>query len=186
MLVKLQNVRLAFPDLFKPDDKYNKYGAVFIIDPKHRQVKEIEEAIEAVAKEKWGAKADAVLAKLRKDGDICYSRDEYEDKNGEPYAGFEGMFWIRGGNSAQPTIVDVNRAPLTERSGKPYPGCYVNAHLDIWPQDNDFGRRINASLSGVQFLRDGDAFTGGRPSSVDEFEDMSDGADAELPDDDEV
>ncbi|EAA6845047.1 DUF2815 domain-containing protein, partial [Salmonella enterica subsp. enterica] len=42
-----------------------------------------------------------------------------------------------------------------------------------------FGKRVNASLSGVQFLRDGDAFTGGQPASADEFDDISEGADAD-------
>ncbi|MWN55950.1 ssDNA-binding protein, partial [Escherichia coli] len=59
-------------------------------------------------------------------------------------------------------------------------GCYVNAVIDIWAQDNNFGKRINASLGGVQFLRDGDAFAGGGVASADDFDDISEGADAEA------
>uniref|UniRef100_T1HEF4 Uncharacterized protein n=2 Tax=cellular organisms TaxID=131567 RepID=T1HEF4_RHOPR len=46
--------------------------------------------------------------------------------------------------------------------------------------DNNFGKRINASLGGVQFLRDGDAFAGGGVATPDDFENMSEGADAEA------
>ncbi|EOA7521129.1 ssDNA-binding protein, partial [Escherichia coli] len=42
------------------------------------------------------------------------------------------------------------------------------------------GKRINASLGGVQFLRDGDAFAGGGVASADDFDDISEGADAEA------
>lgn len=45
--------------------------------------------------------------------------------------------------------------------------------------DNNFGKRINASLGGVQFYRDGDAFAGGGVASEDDFDDVSEGADAE-------
>ena len=43
----------------------------------------------------------------------------------------------------------------------------------VW-QDNAYGKRVNASLRGVQFAGDGEAFGGGRPAEVDEFEDISD------------
>jgi hypothetical protein len=45
--------------------------------------------------------------------------------------------------------------------------------VEIWAQDNNYGKRINASLKGVQFVRDGDAFAGGGAASPDEFEDLS-------------
>jgi hypothetical protein len=38
---------------------------------------------------------------------------------------------------------------------------------------------VNASLRGVQFLRDGDAFAGGGAASDDEFDDVSEGATAD-------
>ncbi len=56
--------------------------------------------------------------------------------------------------------------------GKPYSGCYVNGIVDIWAQDNGFGRRLNATLKGVQFVKDGDAFSGGTAVSADAFDDL--------------
>jgi hypothetical protein len=41
---------------------------------------------------------------------------------------------------------------------------------DVWPQDNAYGKRVIASLKGVQFVKNGDAFSGGAPASADEFD----------------
>ena len=71
-----------------------------------------------------------------------------------------------------------DRSPLTEADGVIYAGCYVNASIEFWAQDNNFGKRINAQLRGVQFNGDGDAFSAGRPADADEFEEVSSGTDA--------
>ncbi|MFO6426399.1 ssDNA-binding protein [Escherichia coli] len=64
----------------------------------------------------------------------------------------------------------------------PYAGCYVNAWCCISGHRTIiFGKRgLNASLGGVQFLRDGSAFAGGGVASADDFDDISEGADAEA------
>jgi hypothetical protein len=59
---------------------------------------------------------------------------------------------------------------LSASSGKVYSGCYVNASIELWAQDNKFGKRINATLMGVQFLRDGARLVGGGVASADDFE----------------
>ena len=76
----------------------------------------------------------------------------------------------------RPLVIDADKSPLTEQDGKPYSGCYVNASIELWAQDNNYGKRVNASLSGVQFFRDGDAFAGGRAADVDDFDDVTAGA----------
>jgi hypothetical protein len=88
--------------------------------------------------------------------------------------------YVSASNKVAPLVVDKDKSPLSEASGRPYAGCYVNASLDIWAQDNSYGKRVNATLRGVQFFRDGDAFAGGAPASEDEFDDLSDtGGDAD-------
>jgi hypothetical protein len=49
----------------------------------------------------------------------------------------------------------------------------VNASIELWCQDNNYGKRINASLRGVQFLKDGEAFAGGGVANADEFDDLA-------------
>jgi hypothetical protein len=78
----------------------------------------------------------------------------------------------QGESKGRPLVIDRNRDPLTAADGKPYSGCYVNVSIDVWAQDNKYGKRINAQLKGIQFVRDGDAFGGGAPASPDEFEDL--------------
>lgn len=182
MKVKLQNVRLAFPSLFEAKtvggEGEPRFSAAFVIEPGTENAKALKSALDAVAKEKWKDKAAGVLKELRSKGRVCY-REEPLSKDGEVYDGFEGMHSLNASNKARPLILDRDKSQLTAQDGRPYAGCYVNVVLDVWAQDNNFGKRINATLSGVQFVRDGDAFGGGRPASADEFDEVVGGEDAE-------
>lgn len=182
MKVKLLKVRIAFPELFAAkafNEGDPSFSATFIIDPKSANVKVLRDTIQAVAVEKWKAAAPKILAALKAKDNVCLRETGKTSEAGEIYGGFEDMFWIPTRNKARPTVLDRDKSPLTAADGRPYGGCYVNAVLDIWAQDNTFGKRINASLSGVQFVADGEAFSGGTAASADEFDDLGDGADAE-------
>ena len=177
MQLSLNNARLAFPAIFEAKSVANEepaFSASLILTPDHPQIAAINEAIEAVAKEKWGAKASEILKGLRAKDNVCL-HDGDEKSN---YDGFEGNFYISARAKTRPLVIDRDKSPLVQSDGRPYGGCYVNASLDIWAQDNQFGKRINATLKGVQFYRDGDAFTGGAPASPDDFDNLEDGADA--------
>ncbi len=184
MKINLPDVRLAFAKgIWKPTNiqggeggEGSAFNCQFIINPKHvKLVKALDQAVIDVATEKWKDKAEAVLKTLEKGGKIAWQKEDYcNKKTGEPYPGFEDMFHIGARSQVAPLIIDTNKAPLTEKQGKPYAGCYVNAQIELWAQDNQFGRRINAGLKGIQFLRDGDAFGGGAPASADDFDDLSD------------
>lgn len=180
MKLKLKNVRLAFPQLFEARTVNGEgkpaFSANFLIDPKDPQVKVIEAAIVETAKEKWGAKAEANLKALRASDKTCLHNGDTKAS----YAGFEGMLYISARSTARPLIMDADKTPIVDPSlGRPYSGCYVNAVIELYAQDNSFGKRINAVLGGVQFYRDGDAFAGGRAASEDDFDDVTDGAMAE-------
>lgn len=174
MKVVLNSVRLSFPHLFTPqagtDGGEPKYNCTAIVEPGSANAKALAKAVEQVAKEKWGEKATATLAALRKGDKVCYREEEKANQSGDVYAGFEGMHWISASDKTRPTVVDRDKSPLTSADGRPYGGCYVNLILDVWPQDNAYGKRINASLKGVQFVKNGDAFSGGAPASADEFD----------------
>lgn len=175
--VRLEDVRLAFPALFEPQavgDGEPAYGARFIIDPAQKKlVRQLDEAVEQAAKDKWGEKAPGILSKILKDGKSAFLKEDYCNKNGDPYDGFEDMFALGTRSQTRPLVIDQKKQPLTKNDGKPYAGCYVNAIVEVWAQDNGYGRRINAQLKGVQFVRDGAAFGGGAPASADDFEDLS-------------
>lgn len=179
--VKLQDVRLAFAQIweakpFQPGSPA-KFNASFLFDPKHPAAKLIEAAIKETAKEKWADKVDAVLAQIKGiPNKFCF-----RNGNTKPdYDGFPGNLFISASNKTRPTIIDRNRSPLTQADGRPYSGCFVNAVLDVWAQDNQYGKGIQCSLLGIQFLRDGDAFSGAGVATEDDFDDLSDGADAPV------
>jgi hypothetical protein len=179
MKIKLQNVRLAFPQLFEAKTVNGEgkpaFSAAFLIDPADPQVKTINAAIEQVAKEKWGAKADAMLKQMRAGDKLALHDGDLKSS----YDGFVGNLYISARSATRPLVINADKSPLVEADGKPYAGCYVNASVELWAQDNNYGKRINASLGGVQFARDGDAFAGGGAASEDEFDDLSTGATAD-------
>jgi Protein of unknown function (DUF2815) len=174
MRIMLRDVRLAFPNLWvasAPKGGGEKaFSASFIIPKTHKQIAELNAAFKAVAKDKWASKADAVYKALE-------AADKIALRNGDSkadYEGFEGNFYVSGRSKVRPSVFDQQRQELTQEDGKPYAGCYVNASVELWAQDNDFGKRINAQIRGVQFLRDGDAFAGGgQPADSEEFDEIS-------------
>ncbi len=172
MKVKLPNTRLAFPALFKAQTVNGEgepaYSAAFLIPKGDKLIKEIEAAIEAVATEKWGAKAAVNLKAAKAANKTCLQDGDMKAS----YAGFDGHMYISARSKTRPTVVDRDRTPLSEDDGKVFAGCYVNGIIDIWAMDNAYGKRICAALSGVQYYKTGEAFGGSAPVSTDEFEEL--------------
>lgn len=166
MIVKLTNVRLSFPHLFtaravNEGDK-PKFSANFIIDLERQQklVRELEAAIESVSRDQWKDKVPKTLKVCLRDG------EDYADKDG--YG--EGTVFVTASTDKRPPVVDRDMSPIVEEDDKIYAGCYVNATIRLWAQDNQYGKRVNAALRAVQFVKDGDAF-GAEPINVEsEFE----------------
>ena len=180
MKIKLQNVRLSFPDLFvprafKPGDE-PKYKATFLVPQDDPQVKVIEAKILKVVTEflKGDAKkAEKTINLIRGNANkFCW-----QDGDNRTYDGYDGMMALSAKNSVRPSVFDQLLSPLTKADGKPYAGCYVNASVDIFAYDSS-GIGVSASLRGVQFARDGDAFAAGRPADSSEFEVIEEGSDA--------
>lgn len=184
MKVKLKNVRLSFPDLwvarpFKQGDQ-PKFGAQFLIPKGSALAKEIDKAILAVAEAKWPNKGAAIVKSIKGNPNkFCYQDGDTRD-----YDGYAGMMSLSAKNTIRPLVIDRDKTPLSQEDGKPYAGCYVNATVELFAYTNS-GNGISASLSGVQFCKDGDAFAAGKPADPDEFDDLGDlGEDGETSDDD--
>ncbi len=180
MKVVLKNVRLAFPQLFEPKafgEVKPAFSASFLIDPVENKdvLESVKAALAQVATEKWGTKSSEMLTMLKAQNKLCLHDGAEKAK----YDGFMGNLFISARSETAPGVFDNKKdasgtlVRLQQRDGKPYAGCYVNASIDIWAQANTFGTRINAALLGVQFHRDGEAFSGSRPSDGDEFEEFA-------------
>lgn len=180
---------IRFPAVGEPKaigDGEPAWGGKFPIDPKSPYVKQIEDAMLAEAKALWKDDGKSVLEMLKEDKKVCFERKPYKSKkNGEVYNGFEGKFTLgtrTSVNKAQPTVFKDSVDPLTDekiivpvegnaaRERLIYDGCIVDAKVEVWTQQNKFGRRINCSLLGVKFVGDGEHFGGGSgPASADDF-----------------
>lgn len=198
--VTLKGVRLSFPDLFVARAVQEKgeprFSAAFLLHKEENKagIDELRAAIWSVAKEKFTDKAKELIKKNK----LTLCLHEGSEKDYEGY-GDDNMY-VSASSKIRPHVVDRDRSPLAEADGRPYAGCYVNAVVDLWAQDNQFGKKINAELKGVQFVEDGEAF-GAPPLNPEEaFEDLDadkpnkgkkEGAkapkgDNEEPDDDEI
>ena len=191
MKVKLKAVRLSFPDLFEAKQYENsgpfKYRASFLFAPNSDNHKELLKAMEAVAKETWNEKAKAILENANDDSKLRF----ITDGNKKTYDGYAGMCAIsatRDKSKGRPKIFVKNPYKtengekvenlLDESMGRPYAGCYVNATVELWPQNNKFGKTIRATLLAVQFHDDGDSFgSGSAKGDPDDFEDLSETGD---------
>lgn len=167
--ITLKNVRLSFPNIFETA-KYNgadtgKYQATFLFPKEDVKTKEtLDTAIKQIITEsKLKIKPDNICLR---DGDDIFSE--------KGYLGYEGQWALKTGNKEAPTIVDSDKTPLLANSKKIYAGCYVNAIIGFWLQDNNYGKRINANLYGIQFAKDGEPFGEGKIDVTEEFEDISD------------
>ena len=163
--IQLSDVRCAFVNIFETakfeGEDTNKYAITFLLpndDPEDLKI--IEKHAEALLK-------DAGI-KVKIGPDKRYYRDGAD----QPYDGFEGHWSLKGSSETRPTIVDRQRNRVEKKDGIIYGGCYVNGILDPWIQDNRYGKRVNATLTGVQFVRNGDPFVGGRPAAVEEFDEL--------------
>jgi hypothetical protein len=169
-LVMLNDVRIAFAHgLFRMDTVQGQgrpaFSATALFPKTHPCMPLVQKAMLQVAEAKWPGKGQQTLQALAAGGKICL-----RDGNSKPdTAGYAGNLFISARTPTAPLVLDQNRQPLTQASGKPYSGCFVNMSLAIWAQDNQYGKRINAQLRGVQFVKDGEPLAGGGPASADEF-----------------
>lgn len=179
MKIKLNNVRLSYPSLFEATDYEGdgvfKFRATFLIPKGSPLDKEIQAAVATVAKEAWGEKYQSILDSIKHNPNKAGYRDGDTKPDSDGYAG--NMF-IVASNKSRPLVIDKDKTPLVAADGRPYSGCYVNATINIFAYENK-GKGISASLGGVQFFKDGDAFSGGGVATADEFDDISEGADAD-------
>jgi hypothetical protein len=181
------------------------WSGAFLLAKNHPQLPEILEVIKTVAREKWPGTVvgpqggrpewEAMLESFYQTNKLCI-----HDGDGKRHDGYAGHWYLSARSYIQPKVVnsdpvmrDADGKPIwdertndylpnlvTQASGIIYAGCYVNVRVDIWAMQNAYGRRICATLKGVQFRRAGDAFAGGAPALTSDFEqpDLSQGAQA--------
>jgi hypothetical protein len=172
--IKLNNVRLSFPSLFQKatfEGKETKFEATLLLDKDaHAEsIAEIQAAIKVAIKEKLGGAKVGADKLCMKDGD----ESDYE--------GYAGTMSLKAANAKRPLVIDRDKTPLAESDNRPYSGCYVNCIIELWAQNNAYGKRINANLLAVQFYKDGQPFgDAGANASVNDFDAFDDESDDDI------
>jgi hypothetical protein len=174
--------RLSYPALYvavstkggKP-----RYGAAAYVEPGSESDKKIRETIRTVAVESWGEKkADAFLKKYENDTHkYCYCEIDEQDGVAE---GTRAVRSYRQESAGAPAVVDRDKTPLAENSGKLYSGCVCDFVVDIYAQSGE-NQGIRSGLVCVRFRKDGDAFSTPRATA----DDLPDLEDEDMDDDDE-
>jgi hypothetical protein len=179
----LPSVRLSYPCLWTPKrfdetdvNSSRAWSSAFHLDKvKHASL--IEELLAAEFAEVEAKMSDKEKPNARKLFDKLPDRDR-RMLDGDETGAAEGCWVLNSrateGKNAPPLILDRRRARVEEGGeGAPYAGCYVNAQVELWGQWNKY-KRSNCTLLGVQFVKDGDAFGGGRPADPNAFADLGD------------
>jgi len=179
-LIRIDNVRASYPHLGRPwsqdEDQEKKFSMVGLLDKKtHKAAKDLcVKRIQELMKEN---KVDKIAAdkKFIKDGDLSEKEEN------------EGMWTVSARESRRPAIRDRDNNLLTdpdEIDDTLYGGCYVSMLIRPWFQNHKkFGKRVNAGLVAVRFLRDGEPFGEGRIQD-EEIDDMMDDVDMDEDNDD--
>lgn len=146
MLVALKKAHLMHPALQKPI-AYTKtatpaYSATLLLDRDHPQLGELQLAIETVANDRWEHRTEWVFDQLR-----CNERALLRDGNQKParapYTEFVGKRFFTAKSQCAPCVTDWDESLLTRRAKRQ--GVWlVDAEIEVWAQDNSFGKRINA------------------------------------------
>jgi hypothetical protein len=196
-VVILKNVRLSFPDLWKPGKPMNegdtpKYGGQFIYAPDSDAAKAAGAAFVAAAKEVFGENWNAIVGAMEKSKKCIRDGNLNLDKEGRVRDGYKDMKFIVARNKIKPLVIggrkdaSGNFPTLTEEGGKPYGGCYVNVKVDIkaMKAKEKIPNQVYATLLTVQYVADGPSF-GAAPGTSEGFDEVE-GATADSVDDSDL
>lgn len=173
--IMITNARLSFPHLVEPHAPGNNpqakksFSADFILEPDSADWQAVQQRIQDLAVAAWAEQAQAILQMIYQDRRQRFfgTGDEKIDKNSmQPYNGYAGKVYVSGKRDQQPQMIKTNGAAADpantmecqQLARSMYGGCYVNAAIRPWIQDNQHGRGVRCELIAVQFSKDGEAF----------------------------
>lgn len=158
-MIMFKNVRASYPHVDKAfkgkgqegDAKFSITGML----PKETHVAAKDLAVEVMNR----LMKEAKCAKLAGDKKFCRNGDDSSQ------AEYENHWTVSASESRRPSVRDRRGELILDEqkiADMIYGGCYVNILVRPWFQDNDYGKRVNAGLVGVQFVKDGEPFGEGR------------------------
>lgn len=182
--ITLRGVRFSYLYAFSPfqGDNGDSYTCHGLMEPGDANSQLVIATMKELVKAKWGDQADEMYAALKGKDKLALHVGATSKPGEEAY---KGKVFISANSKTRPTVVETRggqNVQLTAQDGRPRSGDYGNLILNIWIQDNKYGKRINAQLMGVQYVRKGPPLGGGgRVASVEEFGVEASDADGEEP-----
>ena len=147
MSVVLKEVKLLYPSLVNKATfsgiSTDKYQASFLLDEtQHKDV------IVALRKE--------IAQEIGKSG-LKIPKDKYCVKHGSDFEDdfYNNQLIVRSSNRNEILLIDRQKEPIVDKSIF-YSGCIVTAVIDIWIQNNQYGKRVNSTVRLIQFVQDGE------------------------------
>ncbi len=122
-----------------------------------------------VANDTWKGKGATMLAALEPSKKAWRDGNTKLDKGGTLRDGYEDNWYLTAKNATRPGVFAKDGSPVTQEDGIMYSGCYVYGIVEIYGNAAAGKKGVFASLLGVRFEGDGDAFGGGRAAGADEF-----------------
>jgi CBS domain-containing protein len=110
------------------------------------------------------------MMKENKIDDLASDRKFLRNGDTMGRAEFKGMYVLSASESNRPHLRDRRAAKVEPENADQmfYGGCWANVLVRPWWQNHQkYGKRVNAGLAAVQFLRDDEPFGEGRISDDD-------------------
>jgi hypothetical protein len=176
-IIFVSNARLSFPHLAEPQKQTDKitgnsrltYNCDLILEPNSPAIQEFMARYHVLAVEKWQDNANNAMQQIQANRkQRCYGvgEEKVDSKTFQPRGGYQGKVYISASNKNMPQMIQQDGRPADPANTmacqavarKMYGGCYINAAIKPWIQQNDTGIGIRCDLIAVQFFADGEAF----------------------------
>jgi hypothetical protein len=177
--VKLANVRIAYPKVFKAEQYVSngkpsgkpRFSLTMLVEPGTHNFNAVNKAILAAATAKWGKDGEKKLKALRGNSNkFCFLDGDAAEQ--EWKAGKWVLTAHRNEDQGRPGVYDRDKSPLTESDGKIQSGSWCNVVVEIWAQDGE-NSGIRCKLTSLQFVKEDDAIGGGgRRPTADDFDEV--------------
>lgn len=176
-VILVSKARLSFPHLTEPQRQVIEttgkervsYNCELLMPQDHPAFVKFMQVYANMALEKWKEHAQATMNMIQNERKLrCFGRGEEKvnKKTFQPYEGYAGMVYITTGRDTPPQIIQADGTPIDpnntmayqQLTRKMYGGCWVNAAIKPWLQENKYGRGVRCDLVAIQFAADDKAF----------------------------
>jgi hypothetical protein len=175
-IVVFEKARLSYPSLltataYQNGDK-KEYKANLIFDNQDDNTKKVTVIVPKLLNAHFGANGNKILSIITDDKKLRFYREGNKeldkDLNPIPYLQNKLVVIAKTAEDNPHEFYDANGKKVEfsntfawqTEGRKFYGGCYANVVVQIWVQDNDYGKAIRCKLLAVQFAGDGEPLGG--------------------------